>query len=592
MKFNFRFVYIYSYNFLMCGIFAVFSNKSFSLGKDSKKFFKLLEENVKLMDYRGESSNKLIIDNRVFLYHRRLAINDVSASGNQPFKHSSGIFCIVNGEIYNYQELLDSGILQDVNYKFKGSSDCEILIPLYLKFGTQFVKQLRGMFSFVLYDSRKKLLLAGRDHIGMTSMYIGEDNENTYFSSDLKVLTGICSNVKTLDAGCVYINSKSIEGSNIFNYIDKTGWRSDEDAITVTQTLKKVDSSNFNIVLEEIRNRFINTVKSHLKSDVPVGILLSGGLDSSLVAAIVNRLKEEKYFNHELKTFTIGVENSVDILAADTVARHIKSSHTAYNFEASDAITVLEDVIYAIETYDITTVRASIPLYLLSTWIKEDTDIKVILSGEVSDEIFAGYSYFKHAPSSVELFLETKEKVEKLQKYDCLRAHKATICNTIELRVPFGDKLFVDYVMNLSPECKMYNFNAGDDEKAGIEKYILRKAFEGWLPDEILWRKKEQFSDGVSSDKENVIDTLKKFASNEISDEEFSNRSKLYPVHTPCTKEGLLYYKIFQKLFKHESAIKTVEHNTKSVACSTERGLRWLNISEDNAANDPSGRID
>ncbi len=579
----------------MCGIFAVFSKKSFSLGKDSKQFFNRLEENVKLMDYRGESSNKLIIDNKVFLYHRRLAINDISNKGDQPFKHSSGVFCVVNGEIYNYQELIDSNILLDTNYKFKGKSDCEILVPLYLKFGTQFIKHLRGMFSFVLYDSRKKLLLAGRDHIGMTSLYIGEDNENTYISSDMKVLTELCSNIKNLDAGCLYINSKSIEGSNIYNYLDKTGWRSEDDNFAVIQNLKKIDKSNFDIVLSEIRNRFIDTVKSHLKSDVPVGVLLSGGLDSSLVAAVVSRLKDEKYFTSDIKTFTIGVENSVDILAADKVAKHIKSNHTAYNFEAEDAITILEDVIYAIETYDITTVRASIPLFLLSTWIKEDTDIKVILSGEVSDEIFAGYSYFRYAPTSTELFLETKDKVNKLQKYDCLRAHKATICNTIELRVPFGDKMFVDYVMNLNPDCKMYNFctdNEIDSNRTeGIEKYILRKAFEGWLPDDILWRKKEQFSDGVSSDKENVIDTLKNYASKEISDSEFNDRHKLYPVNTPSTKEGLLYYKIFKKLFKHDSSILTVDHNTKSVACSTERGLRWMNISESDSNNDPSGRI-
>lgn len=576
----------------MCGIFAIINNKSFSLGKDTKQFFNNVDTNKHMMDYRGETSSQLLIDNKVLLYHRRLAINDTSSNGNQPFKSTNGIFSIVNGEIYNYDEILNSGILNDVKYKFKGKSDCEILIPMYMKFGTQFVKNLRGMFSFVIYDSKKGLVLAGRDHIGMTSMYIGEDSNNIYICSDMKPLTNLCDNIKNLEAGHIYINSKSTEGSGIYNYMDLDKWRSENDAISIINTLKKVDNSNINIILEELRNKFISTVESHLKSDVSVGILLSGGLDSSLLASVVSYLKQEGRVGNlkNIKTFTIGVENSVDILAADKVAKYINSEHTAYNFDPEDAITVLEDVIYATETYDITTIRASIPLYLLSTWIKEDTDIKVILSGEVSDEIFAGYSYFKYAPSSAELFLETKDKVKMLQRYDCLRAHKATICNTIELRVPFGDKLFVDYVMNLHPDCKMYGFSLDSEiDSKKIEKYILRKAFEGWLPEDILWRKKEQFSDGVSSEKENVIETLKRHAANEISDDEFNNRETLYPINTPNTKEGLLYYKIFKKMFKHDSCLKTVDHNTKSVACSTERGLKWLGIDENNSKNDPSG---
>jgi asparagine synthase (glutamine-hydrolysing) len=397
-------------------------------------------------------------------------------------------------------------------------------------------------------------------------------------------LTGLCSNISNIDAGSLLIKNIDKE-EEIFSYTKLDSWRVETDI----SKLVKFDES----VLTEIRNKLIESVKSHLDSDVPVGVLLSGGLDSSLVASIVSKLVKDGHIkNNEkaIKTFTIGVENSSDILAADTVATFLKSNHSAYNFEATDAITVLEEVIYAIETYDITTIRASIPLYLLTSWIKEDTDIKVILSGEVSDEIFAGYSYFKHAPSAEELFLETKDKVNMLQRYDCLRAHKATIANTIEIRIPFGDKIVVDYVMNLNPECKMYGFGLdGEIGEKKIEKYILRKAFDGWLPDEILWRKKEQFSDGVSSDKENVINVLKQHAENEISDKEFAERNNIYPINTPSTKEGLLYYKIFNKLFKHDSCLKTVDHNTKSVACSTERGLKWLNIDENNKMNDPSG---
>lgn len=560
----------------MCGIFAVLSFSSFALGSDVINKFR---ENAKIMDSRGDTDKQLIINNKVYLFHRRLAIMDTSSDGDQPFL-KNGVFCIVNGEIYNHKDLKDNM----KNIKFKGHSDCEVIIPLYLKYGSQFITHLRGMFSFVLYDSRKKLLLAGRDHLGMTSLYMGKDNDNIYFASDMKALTGLCSNISNIDAGSLLIKNIDKE-EEIFSYTKLDSWRVETDI----SKLVKFDES----VLTEIRNKLIESVKSHLDSDVPVGVLLSGGLDSSLVAAIVSKLVKDGHIkNNEkaIKTFTIGVENSSDILAADTVATFLKSNHSAYNFEATDAITVLEEVIYAIETYDITTIRASIPLYLLTSWIKEDTDIKVILSGEVSDEIFAGYSYFKHAPSAEELFLETKDKVNMLQRYDCLRAHKATIANTIEIRIPFGDKIVVDYVMNLNPECKMYGFGLdGEIGEKKIEKYILRKAFDGWLPDEILWRKKEQFSDGISSDKENVINVLKQHAENEISDKEFAERNNIYPINTPSTKEGLLYYKIFNKLFKHDSCLKTVDHNTKSVACSTERGLKWLNIDENNKMNDPSG---
>lgn len=565
----------------MCGIFAVLSLSSFTLGSNVINKFR---ENAKIMDKRGDSDKQLIIDNKVYMFHRRLAIMDTSSKGDQPF-FSNGVFCIINGEIYNHKELKDN-LINTEGVKFKGHSDCEVLIPLYLKYGSQFIIHLRGMFSFVLYDSRKKLLLAGRDHLGMTSMYMGKDNDNIYFSSDMKALVGLCSNISNIEAGSLLIKNIN-KDEEIFNYTKFDKWKVETDI----NKLIKFDES----VLTEIRNKLIESVKSHLDSDVPVGVLLSGGLDSSLVAAIVNKIYKDKINNgssNSIRTFTIGVENSSDILAADKVATFLKSDHSAYNFEAEDAITVLEDVIYAIETYDITTIRASIPLYLLTTWIKEDTDIKVILSGEVSDEIFAGYSYFKHAPDANELFLETKDKVCMLQKYDCLRAHKATISNTIEIRIPFGDKVVVDYVMNLDPSCKMYGFGMDNEiEKKKIEKYILRKAFEGWLPDEILWRKKEQFSDGVSSEKENVINVLKAYAEKEISDKEFAERNINHPINTPNTKEGLLYYKIFHRFFKHDSCLKTVDHNTKSIACSTERALKWLNIDENHKMNDPSGTV-
>lgn len=576
----------------MCGIFCVFAKRGFKFGNDSLLSY---DNSFKLMEHRGESSKKYVVNNQLYLNHRRLAINDLSKKGEQPF-YVDGIFLMVNGEIYNYKELKNMlSSLPDEEpgkkYKYKSNSDSEIIIPLYKQFGTQFINQIKGMFSFILFDTKKKVLIVGRDHIGMTSMYYGIKGENIYFASELKSLVNICENVNNFPVGNIYILNNAIVSNNgvegmFFDYNKSVKWLKPYDEI----------SSSFVSfgahILENIRNKLVATVKSHLISDVPIGILLSGGLDSSLVACIVNRLKLDGEYVGDIRTFTIGVEGSADIESADVVSNYIQSNHTAYNFDAIDSITILEEVIEAVETYDITTIRASIPLYLLSKWIKEDNeDIKVILSGEVSDEIFAGYAYFKHAPNPKELFEETVDKVKMLNKYDCLRAHKATMANTLELRVPFGDKDFVDYIMDLDPACKMYGFKLpSDSEDKGIEKYILRKAFEGWLPDSILWRKKEQFSDGVSSPTENVIDTLKSHAMSSISDEELQSAGENYPTNTPITKEGLLYYKIFLDKFKHNSALLTVDHNINSIACSTARALAWMNINEQDSTNDPSGR--
>ena len=300
-------------------------------------------------------------------------------------------------------------------------------------------------------------------------------------------------------------------------------------------------------------------------------------------------LKKNKLINNPIKTYTIGLENASDIIEAEKVSKFLNSEHTTYTFSTEDVIDILEDVIYYLETYDITTIRASIPLYLLSMQIKDDTDIKVLLSGEVSDEIFAGYLYFHKAPNKEELQKELVDKVNNLHKYDCLRAHKATMAHTLELRVPFADRDFIDYIMNIDPKYKMINKNS----EQFIEKYILRKAFDNgeFLPHDILWRVKEQFSDGVSSKKENVIESLKKHAENNISEEEFNNKEVLFPINTPLTKEAFLYRKIFEKFYSHECCIKTVNENSKSIACSTERALKWLGIDEKNNINDPSGHV-
>ncbi len=554
----------------MCAIFAVFNKKGFQKN-DINKYI----TNAKLMEHRGDKESYRVVNNKyggILLFHNRLAINDLSNLGEQPMIKNN-ILIIVNGEIYNYKELYEIVKKELPSYNFKSSSDSEILIPLYLLYGSGFISKLRGMFSFILYDINKNILIAVRDHIGITSLYYAiEDDETLMFSSEMKSLVDLSKNIKIFEPGCVYINGE------FFNHYS-VQWKDPNFIPTI--------ELNYG----EIKQKLINSVLKHTLSDQPIGILLSGGLDSSLIASIMCYLKKNNLINNPIKTFTIGLENASDILAAEEVAKFLGSDHKSYNFEIEDAIDVLEDVIYHIETYDITTIRASIPLYLLAMQIKEDTDIKVILSGEVADEIFGGYLYFHKAPNEEEFQAELVDKVNSLHKYDLLRAHKAVLASTIELRIPFGDRDFIDYIMNIDPKYKMIDKNS----EQNIEKYILRKAFDTqnaneFLPDEILWRVKEQFSDGISSEKENLIDSLKSYAEKEISDKEIFNKETLFPINTPMTKEHMLYRKIFEKFYPSDCCITTVDHNIKSVSCSTSRALNWLNIDENDIANDASGR--
>lgn len=550
----------------MCGIFAVLSNKGFNLDKSLTTNFLT---NARKLTHRGDTEKNYVINNKLYLYHRRLAINDLTTKAIQPF-YINNIFSMCNGEFYNYYELKQDILKNLPTYKFKSTCDSEILIPLYLLYGSAFINKLVGMFSFVLYDTKKNVFIVSRDHTGITSLYYGKKGNDYYFASEMKALINLCDEINIFQPGNTFIND------SFYNSYSPDWYNNDLSG--------KIEAD-----LSEIRNKLIQTVKAHTLSDQPIGILLSGGLDSSLIAAIIKKLKNENQIpNMNIRTFTIGVENSDDIIYADKVAKHINSDHTAYNFSPEDAVTVLEDVIASIETYDITTVRASIPLYLLTMWIKEDTDIKVLLSGEGSDEMFGGYLYFRYAPNEQEFNDEIVDKVRLLHKYDNLRAHKSAMANTIELRVPFEDKNFLNYIMSIHPTHKMIKMGS----EQIIEKYILRKSFDidNMLPNDVLYRQKMQFSDGVSSTKENVINALKQHANTVITDDEFNNKDNLYPIHTPLTKEGLLYRKIFENVFgKKESVIKTVDHNIKSISCSTERALAWMNIDENNPLNDPSG---
>lgn len=572
----------------MCGIFAVYHSNGFNNDKyinnelsniSPKEYIDTLLYNAKLLKHRGTIDNYKIINNKLFLYHNRLAINDLSTHGLQPILNNL-ISVIVNGEIYNYNELYDHVKAELPNYRFKSKSDSEILIPLYLLYGSSFITKINGMFSFILYDMKKNILLAARDPFGITSLYYATDNNRIIFSSELKSLINLSSNIKLFLPGKLFINN------NIFTFY-KPNWLTNY-INTINKKDTKISLPKNDLNYEDLKNNLIKSVYSHIKlTDQPLGFLLSGGLDSSLIVGIASYLKKSNLITNEIKTFTIGLEGGKDIEYAESVANELKTIHKTYKFTFDEVIDDLENIIYYIETYDITTVRASICNYLLIKKIKQDTNLKVLISGEGSDEIFGGYLYFHKCPSEEEMQLELVDKVTNLHKYDCLRSHKSGMANTIEVRVPFLDKEFVDYVMELRPKYKMIT------TEQPIEKYILRKAFDTnqYLPNNILYRQKEQFSDGISNSENNLIDKLKNYADKIISDEDFLNKNIIYPINTPISKEHMLYRQIFEKKFNNNiNTILTVDHNAESIACSTKRGLSWLNLDSNSKLNDPSGK--
>lgn len=562
----------------MCGIFAVyhkinFNNKYLSEENKKNKYVDILLLNARLMKHRGNQDNYKLINNKLLMYHNRLAINDLSTNGQQPILNNF-ISLIVNGEIYNYLELYDLVKKELPDYKFKSKSDSEIIIPLYILYGSSFIQKLKGMFSFILYDIKKNIFMAARDPFGITSLYYALDNNRIIISSELKSLLKLSANIKLFEPGQLYINDK-------FFRFYKPNW-----LINTIETPIKLSKGILNY--EDLKNNLIKSVYSHIKlTDQPLGFLLSGGLDSSLMVTIAKHLKNKNLITNEIKTFTIGLEGGNDIKYAEEVSEYLQTNHTTYNFTFDEVLENLKKIIYHIETYDITTVRASICNYLLINKIKQDTDIKVLISGEGSDELFGGYLYFHKCPSEEEMQLELVDKLTNLHKYDCLRSHKCGMGNTIEVRVPFLDTDFVNYIMELSPKYKMINTDQS------IEKYILRKAFDNdeFLPESVLYRQKEQFSDGISNNENNLIDQLKQHADNNISDIIYEQREILFPINTPISKEHMLYRMIFEEVLNNKhNTLLTVEHNADSIACSTKRGLSWLNLKNTSELNDPSGR--
>ena len=546
----------------MCGIVCVFG-----LNSSVNELRPRILEMSKKIRHRGPDWSGVYSDDKVVFAHERLAIVDPKSGGQPLYSEDKKLILAANGEIYNHQELRK----EVEGYRFQTESDCEVILALYKKKGIRFIEELNGIFAFALYDKLNDSYFIARDHIGIIPLYIGWDRSgNFYAASELKALEGVCNKIQEFLPGH-YLYSK--EGQELKQWY-KRDWTDYESV--------KDNSSD----IELLKSSLESAVHRQLMSDVPYGVLLSGGLDSSIISAITKKYSAKRIesgdrqqaWYPQLHSFAIGLSGSPDLEASRKVAEHIGSVHHEINFTIQEGLDAIKDVIYHLETYDVTTVRASTPMYLLARVIKS-MGIKMVLSGEGADEIFGGYLYFHKAPDAKSFHDETIRKLGKLHLYDCLRANKSLASWGIEGRVPFLDKEFMDVAMRLNPKDKM-----ADSDSGKMEKWILRKAFEDYLPESIVWRQKEQFSDGVGY---SWIDTLKKVAEDEISDEQLKNAQYRFPVNPPMSKEEYRYRKIFSDLFPSDSAAACVP-SVKSVACSTPEALAW-DASFQNA-NDPSGR--
>ena len=525
---------------------------------------KVLEMSKKVR-HRGPDWSGIHCGNNVLLAHERLAIVDPQ-SGNQPIYSSDGkLILAANGEIYNHRNLKDK---LKIYYDFQTNSDCEIILALYKEKGINFLDDLNGIFAFVLYDEINDVYLVARDHMGIIPLYIGWDKFGTFYvASELKALEGICNKIEIFPPGH-YMSSNDSKPVKWY----KRDWM-EFSSVSKNET-------NF----EELQNALEQAVHRQLMSDVPYGVLLSGGLDSSITSALAKKYSKNRVESDDKKaawypqlhSFAVGLVGSPDLKAAKLVADHIGSIHHEVTFTIQEGLDAIKDVIFHLETYDVTTVRASTPMYLMARVIKS-MGIKMVLSGEGADEIFGGYLYFHKAPNPKEFHKETVRKLEKLYQYDCLRANKSLAAWGIEGRVPFLDKEFMDVAMRINPKDKMIT-----NER--MEKWVLRKSFENYLPQSVAWRQKEQFSDGVGYD---WIDKLKELVEIEVSDNMFENAKFTFPFQTPMSKEEYYYRSIFESHFPSETAAKTVP-SVPSVACSTPIALEWDKSFKN--MNDPSGR--
>ena len=544
----------------MCGIVC-----AFDLKQTSESLRPQILEMSKAIRHRGPDWSGVFNNDNAIMAHERLAIVD-PASGKQPlFSPDKKLVLAANGEIYNHRELRQQF---ESNYDFQTQSDCEIILALYKEKGVHFLDDLNGIFGFAIYDVEQDAYLIARDHMGIIPLYIGWDKNGTFYvASELKALESICSKIELFPPGH-YLQSKDQKFVKWYN----RDWI-EYDAVKENATS-----------IQDIKEALEAAVHRQLMSDVPYGVLLSGGLDSSVTSAIAKKYAQKRVESGDtteawwpqLHSFSVGLEGSPDLAAAQKVADHIGTVHHEIKFTIQEGLDAIKDVIYNLETYDTTTIRASTPMYLMARVIKS-MGIKMVLSGEGADELFGGYLYFHKAPNAKEFHQETVRKLEKLHMYDCLRANKSLAAWGIEGRVPFLDKEFMDVAMRINPQDKMINGER-------MEKWVVRKAFEDMLPESVAWRQKEQFSDGVGY---SWIDTLKELVEQEISDEQMQNAHFRFPVQTPLNKEEFYYRTIFESHFPSEAAALCVPQEP-SVACSTKIALEWDEAFKN--MNDPSGR--
>ena len=544
----------------MYGIVSIFNIK--------KQTHELREKALRMSQkirHRGPDWSGIYCGGSAILAHERLSIVDPESGGQPLFSPDRKVVLAVNGEIYNHQEIRRQ---YAGRYDFQTGSDCEVILALYRDKGIDFLEDISGIFAFALYDEEKDAFLIARDPIGVIPLYIGYDSDGTvYVASELKALEGQCERYKPFLPGHYYWSREP--GMKRYYHRD---WF-EYDAV-------KNNEAN----VDTIRDALKDSVRRQLMSDVPYGVLLSGGLDSSVISAIAEKFSEHRIEDNSqtraywprLHSFAVGLKGAPDLAKAKLVADHIGTVHHEINYTIQEGLDAIRDVIYFIETYDVTTVRASTPMYLLARVIKS-MGIKMVLSGEGADEVFGGYLYFHKAPSAKAFHEETVRKLSKLHYYDCLRANKSLSAWGVEGRVPFLDKEFLDVAMRTNPEAKMCPGST-------IEKKIVREAFADMLPAEIAWRQKEQFSDGVGY---SWIDTLKKITSETVSDEQMAHAVERFPINPPLNKEEYYYRSIFAEHFPSESAARSVNQEA-SVACSTAIALEWDAAFKN--MNDPSGR--
>jgi asparagine synthase (glutamine-hydrolysing) len=544
----------------MCSIFGVLE-----LRQDVTSVRKMALRQSRLLRHRGPDWSGIYTAPNAVLAHERLSIVDVN-TGAQPLLSEGGRQALaVNGEIYNHQDIRDRF---EGQYGFRTQSDCEVILPLYLDQGADFLEELSGMYAFCLYDEEKDFWMMARDPIGIIPLYYGHDGHGQlYVASEMKALMDVCNQVHEFPPGHLWCSG--LEEPEQWYRREWMDYASVADAVTDKAALRQA--------LED-------AVVSHLMTDVPYGVLLSGGLDSSITAALAARHAEMRVEDHEekpawwprLHSFAIGLEGSPDLAAAQKAADHIGTVHHGFTFTIQEGLDALEEVIYHLETYDVTTIRAATPMFLMARKIRA-MGIKMVLSGEGADEIFGGYLYFHKAPNPQAFHEETVRKLSRLHSYDCLRANKSMSAWGVEARVPFLDKEFLDVAMSINPADKLIS-------EGRIEKQILREAFSELLPESIAWRQKEQFSDGVGY---GWIDAIKDFTDDHVSDAEIARAEGRFPFNTPASKEAYWFRSVFEQHFPLASAAQTVPGGP-TVACSTPEAVLWDETLQD--VNDPSGR--